>query len=236
MSAKPVAIITGASGGIGAGLTQAFRARGYSVVASSLRKDSSHGDDDVQTVTGDIADPATARQIEATAMDRFGRIDTLVNNAGIFIAKPFTAYTERDFDAITGVNVNGFFYLTQRVIGRMIPQGHGHIVNITASVADQPIASQPAALASLTKGGLSAVTKSLAVELAENGIRVNAVAPGVIDTPMHAAEPHDVSPKSPFERMGDVQDIVQAVLYLESAPFVTGQVLHVDGGTSAGRP
>jgi NAD(P)-dependent dehydrogenase (short-subunit alcohol dehydrogenase family) len=235
MSAKPVAIVTGASQGIGAGLAQAFRARGYDVVATSLRMQPFKGDDDVQTVNGDIADPATAQQIEAAAMDRFGRIDTLVNNAGIFIAKPFIAYTERDFDSMWGVNVEGFFYLTQRVVGRMITQRRGHIVNVTASLIDQPRASQPAALTSLTKGGLASVTKSLAVELAENGIRVNAVAPGVIDTPMHAAEDLDVAPKSPFDRVGKIPDIVDAVLYLESAPFVTGQVLHVDGGSSAGR-
>ena len=234
MNANPVVIITGASRGIGAGLTQAFRARGYAVIATALQMDPFDGDDDVQTLSGDIANPATAQEIEAAAMDRFGRIDTLVNNAGIFISKPFTAYTRPDFDAITGVNVDGFFYLTQRVVGRMIAQGHGHIVNITASLIDQPRASTPAALTSLSKGGLAAVTKSLAVELADKGVRVNAVAPGVIDTPMHAGEEH-VTPKSPFDRMGEVQDIVDAVLYLESAPFVTGQVLHVDGGSSAGR-
>jgi NAD(P)-dependent dehydrogenase (short-subunit alcohol dehydrogenase family) len=232
---KPVAIVTGASHGIGAGVAQAFRARGYAVVATSLHMEPFDGDDDVQTVSGDIADPATAQQIEAAAMDRFGRIDTLINNAGIFIAKPFIAYTKRDFDAMTGVNLDGFFYLTQRVIGRMITQSHGHIVNISASLIDQPRASKPAALTSLTKGGLAAVTKSLAVEFAEKGIRVNAVAPGVIDTPLHASEEHVVPPKSPFDRVGEIPDIVDAVMYLESAPFVTGQVLHVDGGSSAGR-
>jgi NAD(P)-dependent dehydrogenase (short-subunit alcohol dehydrogenase family) len=234
MSANPVAVITGASRGIGAGLTQAFRARGYAVIATALQMDPFDGDDDVQAISGDIANPATAQQIEAAAMDRFGRIDTLVNNAGIFISKPFMAYTKQDFDAVTGVNVDGFFYLTQRVVGRMIAQGHGHVVNITASLIDQPRVSTPAALTSLTKGGLAAVTKALAVELADKGIRVNAVAPGVIDTPMHAGEEH-APPKSPFDRMGEVPDVVGAVLYLESAPFVTGQVLHVDGGSSAGR-
>jgi NAD(P)-dependent dehydrogenase (short-subunit alcohol dehydrogenase family) len=234
MSAKRVVIVTGASQGIGAGLAQAFRSRGYALVATSLKMEPLEGDD-VQTIRGDIADPATAQQIEAAAMDRFGRIDTLINNAGIFIAKPFTAYTKHDFDAITGVNLDGFFHLTQRVVGRMIAKNQGHIVNITASVVDQPRASQPAALASLTKGGLAAVTKALAVELAGKGIRVNAVAPGVISTPMHAGEDHSVRATSPFDRVGEVRDIVEAVLYLESAPFVTGQILHVDGGSSAGR-
>jgi NAD(P)-dependent dehydrogenase (short-subunit alcohol dehydrogenase family) len=234
MSAKKVAIVTGASQGIGAGIAQAFRARGYALVATALTIDPLDGDD-VQTIRGDIAEPVTAQQIEAAAMDRFGRIDTLVNNAGIFISKPFTAYTKRDFDAMTGVNLDGFFYLTQRVVGRMVAQGHGHVVNITASLIDQPRASTPAALASLTKGGLAAVTTSLAVELAEKGIRVNAVAPGVIDTPMHAGEDRSVRATSPFDRTGEVRDVVDAVLYLESAPFVTGQILHVDGGSSAGR-
>ena len=234
MSAKKVAIVTGASQGIGAGLAEAFRSRGYALVATSREIGPLDGDD-VQTVRGDIADPVTAQQIEAAAMDRFGRIDTLINNAGIFIAKPFTAYTKHDFDAITGVNLDGFFYLTQRIVGRMIGQRQGHIVNITASIVDQPRASEPAALASLTKGGLAAVTRALAVELARKGIRVNAVAPGVIGTPMHAGEDPAARAASPFDRTGDVRDIVEAVLYLESAPFVTGQILHVDGGSSAGR-
>jgi NAD(P)-dependent dehydrogenase (short-subunit alcohol dehydrogenase family) len=234
MGAKKVAIVTGASQGIGAGLAQAFRSRGYALVVTSLKMDPLDGDD-VQTIRGDIADPAVAQQIEAAAMDRFGRIDTLINNAGLFIAKPFTAYTKHDFDVMTGVNLHGFFHLTQRIVGRMTAQGQGHIVNITASMVDQPSASRPAALASLTKGGLAAVTKALAVELVGKGIRVNAVAPGVIRTPMHAGEDQPVRATSPLDRTGEVGDIVGAVLYLESAPFVTGQILHVDGGSSAGR-
>ena len=195
---------------IGAGLAQAYRERGYRVVATS--RDIAPQAGDVVTVRGDIADPVTADRIVAAAMDRFGRVDTLVNNAGIFISKPFTEYTLADFEAVTGVNVTGFFHLTQRVIARMLERGSGHVVNITASLADQPRASVPAALASLTKGGLAAVTRSLAVELAKKGIRVNAVAPGTVNTPMHPPETHAALAKlHPLGRLAEVKDPAESV-------------------------
>jgi NAD(P)-dependent dehydrogenase (short-subunit alcohol dehydrogenase family) len=229
-----VAIITGASQGIGAGLVQGYRERGYRVVATS--RDLAPQAGDVVTVRGDLRDPGTADRIVAAAMDRFGRVDTLVNNAGVFLSRPFTEYTVADFEAVTGVNVTGFFHVTQRVVRRMLERGTGHIVNITASLADQPRASVPAALASLTKGGLTAVTRALAVELARKGIRVNAVAPGTVNTPMHPPETHAALAKMhPLGRLAEVKDIVDAVLYLESATFVTGEILHVDGGSSAGQ-
>jgi NAD(P)-dependent dehydrogenase (short-subunit alcohol dehydrogenase family) len=233
-TADRVAIVTGASQGIGAGLVKAYRERGYRVVATSRDIEPQGGD--VLTVRGDIADPATGEKIVAAAMERFGRVDTLVNNAGIYLSKPFVAYTRADFDAITGVNLTGFFHVTQRAVARMLERGRGHVVNITASLVDQPRASVPAALASLTKGGLAAVTRALATELAGKGIRVNAVAPGTIDTPMHPPETHAALAKmQPLGRLGEVRDIVEAVLYLEFATFVTGEILHVDGGSSAGR-
>jgi NAD(P)-dependent dehydrogenase (short-subunit alcohol dehydrogenase family) len=231
---QKVAVITGGSQGIGAGLVKAFRDRDYRVVATSRSIRQSH-DPDIVAVSGDIGDPATAERIVEAADARFGRIDTLVNNAGIFIAKPFTDYTAQDFSAKIATNLAGFFHVTQRVVAGMLKQGSGHIVNITTSLTDQPIAGVPSALANLTKGGLNSATKALAIEYAEKGIRVNAVSPGIIETPMHAPQTHAfLAGLHPVRRMGDVRDIVQAVLYLESAGFVTGEILHVDGGQSAG--
>ncbi|MFJ4033703.1 SDR family NAD(P)-dependent oxidoreductase [Streptomyces griseoluteus] len=229
---QKVAIVTGASQGIGADLTAAYRKQGYAVVATSRAIAPA---DDIVTVRGDIADPATAERVVAAAVERFGRIDTLVNNAGVFVAKPFTDYTQEDFDTVTGVNVTGFFHITQLAIGQMLAQGGGHIVNITTSLVDNADARVPSALASLTKGGLQSVTKSLAIEYATRGIRVNAVAPGTIKTPMHPLESHQtLAGLHPVGRMGESRDIVDAVLYLQNAPFVTGEILHVDGGMSAG--
>ena len=231
---RKVAIITGASQGIGADLVRGFRERNYRVIANS-RAITPSSDPDILNVAGDIVDPATAERIVAQGLDRFGRIDTLVNNAGIFIAKPFVDYTEDDFAAIVAINLGGFFRLTRRAIAEMARQGSGHVVQITTSLVDHPNSSVPSALASLTKGGLNAVTKSLAIEYAARGIRVNAVSPGIVKTPMHPTETHAfLSKLHPLGRMGEIGDIVDAVLYLENAPFVTGEILHVDGGQSAG--
>jgi NAD(P)-dependent dehydrogenase (short-subunit alcohol dehydrogenase family) len=231
---QKVAIITGASQGIGEGLVKAYRDRNYRVVANS-RSIKPSSDPDIVTVAGDIADPKTAERIVSAAIERFGRIDTLVNNAGIFVAKPFTDYTDEDFTSVLAINVGSFFQVTKRVAAEMLKQGSGHIVQITTSLIDHANSSVPSVLASLTKGGLNAATKSLAIEYASRGIRVNAVAPGVIKTPMHAPETHEfLANLHPVRRMGETRDIVDAVLFLESAPFVTGEILHVDGGQSAG--
>jgi NAD(P)-dependent dehydrogenase (short-subunit alcohol dehydrogenase family) len=234
MSTQKVVVITGASQGIGAGLVKAFRDRNYRVIANS-RSIKPSDDPNVLAVAGDIADAATAKQIVAEGLRRFGRIDTLVNTAGIFIAKPFVDYSDADFTAMIGVNLAGFFRVTQLVIAAMVRQGSGHIVNITTSLVDHPNSQVPSVLASLTKGGLNSATKSLAIEFAARGIRVNAVSPGIIKTPMHAVEMHDAFARlHPVGRMGDIADIVDTVLFLESAGFVTGEILHVDGGQNAG--
>ncbi len=233
-SEQKVAIVTGASQGIGAALVRGFRDRDYRVVANS-RAIAPSSDPDVLTVAGDVADPATAERVVSEALKRFGRIDTLVNNAGIFIAKPFTDYTDEDYARILGINLTGFFHLTRRVAREMLKQGSGHIVQITTTLVEHANSKVPSALASLTKGGLNAATKSLAIEFAGRGVRVNAVSPGVIRTPMHGPETHEFLAKlHPMGHMGETSDIVDAVLYLERAPFVTGEILHVDGGQSAG--
>jgi len=235
MSAEgKVVVITGASQGIGAGLVHGFLDRGARVVANSrsIRPEAS---ENVLTVVGDIADPAVAERVIAEAVAKFGRVDTLINNAGVFVAKPFTDYTEADFAHVTSVNLAGFFYVTQAAVRQMLRQQSGHIVNLTTTLVGQPVKSVPSAMASLTKGGLDAVTRSLAIEFADRGIRVNAVAPGVIKTPMHAPETHAfLAGLHPVGRMGEIQDIIEAVMYLDAAPFVTGETLHVDGGAHAG--
>jgi NAD(P)-dependent dehydrogenase (short-subunit alcohol dehydrogenase family) len=231
-----VAIITGASRGIGAALVQAYCNLGYKVIANSRTIGRSRRPE-IHTVTGDIADPATGQRLVEVAVSRFGRIDTLINNAGVFLARPFIAYTQQDYDLITSVNTLGFFHTTRRVIPHMLTQaGGGHIVNVSTALAEQGQSGIPAALTALTKGGLLAATKSLAIEYAGRGIRVNAISPGVIDTPMHngvdAASAY--AGTHPQNRIGVVADIVHGALYLENAPFVTGEILHIDGGQSAG--
>lgn len=229
-----VVVITGASQGIGAGLVQGFHERGYRVVANS-RSIKPVDERQILNVAGDIADPQVAERVVKQAVERFGRIDTLINNAGIFISKPFIDYTAEDFASVMAVNVAGFFHISQQAARQMLKQGSGHIVNVTTSLVDQPIAGVPAAMASLTKGGLDAVTRGLTIEYAGRGIRVNAVSPGIIKTPMHPENTHDFLAKlHPMQRLGEVQEIVDAVLYLDQAAFVTGEVLHVDGGQHAG--
>jgi NAD(P)-dependent dehydrogenase (short-subunit alcohol dehydrogenase family) len=232
---QKVVVITGASQGIGAGLVRAYRDRDYRVVATS-RSIKASADPDIHTVDGDISKPETADRIVREGIERFGRIDSLVNNAGVFLAKPFVEMTQEDYDHNLGVNVAGFFHITQRAAAEMLKQGSGHIVSITTSLVDQPMVGMPSALASLTKGGLNAVTRSLAMEFSRSGVRVNAVSPGVIKTPMHPVETHStLAGLHPVGRMGEIRDVVDAVLYLENAGFITGEILHVDGGQNAGR-
>jgi NAD(P)-dependent dehydrogenase (short-subunit alcohol dehydrogenase family) len=229
-----VAIITGGSQGIGAGLVAAYRRRDWAVVANSRTIKPSE-DGAVLTISGDISEPATTDRIIGEALDRFGRIDTLINNAGIFIAKPFTDYTADDYASVVAVNLTGFFTLTQRAIAEMLKRSGGHIVNITTTLADYPNSSVPSVLAALTKGGVASATKSLAIEYASRGIRVNAVSPGVIQTPMNAPGTYDaLATLHPVGRLGQVSDIVDGILFLESSPFITGEILHIDGGQSAG--
>jgi len=230
-----VAIVTGASQGIGEALVAGYRKLGYAVVANS-RSISESDDPMVVAVAGDIAESGVGQRLVDAAVEHFGRVDTVVNNAGIFIAKPFTEYTDADYDAVTGVNSRGFFELTRAAIRTMESQGDGgHVVTISTSLVDHANSQVPSALASLTKGGLNAATKALAIEYGTRGIRANAVALGTIRTPMHAPETHEfLSALHPVGHMGDISDVVDAVLYLENATFVTGEILHVDGGQSAG--
>src|SRR5882762_1936619 len=235
MSAEQkVAVITGASRGIGAALVKAYLDRNYRVVATA-RSVKPTSNADILAVPGDIADRKTAERAISEGLARFGRIDTLINNAGVFVAKPFTQYTGADYAAVLGVNLTGFFHITQLAIAEMEKRQSGHVVQITTSLVEHANSQVPSVLASLTKGGLSAATRSLAIEYAKRGIRVNAVAPGVIKTPMHPVETHaQLAELHPLGRMGQISEIVDAILYLESAGFVTGETIHVDGGQSAG--
>jgi NAD(P)-dependent dehydrogenase (short-subunit alcohol dehydrogenase family) len=239
MTTTKTAIVTGASSGIGLGMTTALLERGYRVVANSRRITESGTlapSEDLALVDGDIASPETAHRIVETAVRRFGTVDLLVNNAGVFIPKPFTDYTTEDFERLVSTNLAGFLYVTQKAVRQMKQQGTGHVVNITTTLADQPIAGVPAAIPVLTKGGLNAVTAALAIEFAGEGIRFNAIGAGIIDTPMHKPETHGfLRTLHPIQRIGTVSEIVDAVLYLTDATFVTGEVLHVDGGAHAGK-
>jgi NAD(P)-dependent dehydrogenase (short-subunit alcohol dehydrogenase family) len=233
-------IVTGASQGIGSGLVKAFLERDYSVVANSRKIEKSGTfapSEKLALVDGDIGEAATAAKIVDLAISKFRSIDALINNAGIFFVKPFINYTAQDFRTLASTNLEGFIYITQLAIKQMLVQkSGGSIVSITTTMVDHPIAGIDASVPMMTKGGLEAVTRSLAMEYAKEGIRVNAVAPGVVDTPMHKDDPEDLLKSlSPMGRIVDVQDIVEAVLYLTEARLVTGEVLHVDGGAHVGK-
>jgi NAD(P)-dependent dehydrogenase (short-subunit alcohol dehydrogenase family) len=232
---RRVAIITGGSQGIGASLVAGYLGRGWAVVANA-RTIGPSADPGVLTVEGDIAKPATADRIVEGALERFGRIDTLVNNAGVFVSKPFTDYTAADYALLTGVNLGGFFWLTQRVIAEMVRRYGGHVVNVSATLAEVANSHAPSVLAALTKGGLAAATRSLAVEYASRGIRVNAVSPGIIQTPVYRADSYEELSDQlpPLGRVGQVSDVAAGVLFLESSPYITGEILHIDGGQTAG--
>jgi len=235
MGQQKVAIVTGASQGIGAGVVAAYRKNGFAVVATS-RNIQPSSDQDVLAVAGDIRERAVAERVVAAALERYGRIDTLINNAGIFIGKPFTEYTADDFSNMVEVNLAGFFHITQLTLPHMLAQRSGHIVQITTTLVHQAIAGADAGLAMLTKGGLDAVTRGLAIEYAKTGVRVNNIAPGIIKTPMHPEATHAaLAGMHPMGRMGEVSEIADAILYLENASFVTGETINVDGGQHAGR-
>ena len=232
---RKVAIVTGGSQGIGAGIVEGYRHHGWAVVATA-RTITRAADPDFLAIAGDLSDPSTADRIVDETLGTFGRIDTLINNAGVYVSKPFVEYTSNDYAAVIGVNLTGFFRLTQLAIAHMLERRTGHIVNITTTLVDVADSSAPSALTALTKGGLAAATRSLAVEYASRGIRVNAVSPGVIQTPVHPAGSYaDLGTQlPPLGHVGQVSDIVGAILFLESSPFVTGEILHVDGGQIAG--
>jgi NAD(P)-dependent dehydrogenase (short-subunit alcohol dehydrogenase family) len=235
MSGKKTAIVTGASGGIGAGLVEGFLREGYSVVATSRgpnRELITSGN--LVLLDGDIGKQQTAADAVEAAINNFGTIDVLVNNAGIFRTKPFTDFTTQDFEALVSTNLLGFFYITQRTVKEMLKQKSGCVVSITAALADRPIAGVDGSVSMLTKGGLNSATQNLAIEYAKDGIRFNAVAPGVVDTPMHRDDPND-STLQPTMKKATVRDIVDAVLYLAQACHVSGEILHVDGAAPARR-
>jgi NAD(P)-dependent dehydrogenase (short-subunit alcohol dehydrogenase family) len=238
-SIRKTVIVTGASQGIGAGVANLFLERGYNVVANSRRiseKNELQRSDNLALVDGDVALPLTADKIVETALKRFGAVDVLVNNAGMFISKPFTDYTSEDFRALSSTNIEGFLYITQGVIRQLLSKKNpGSVVNITASLADHPLAALPASVAMITKGGINAISLSLALEYAKNGIRVNAIAPGVVDTPLLAGVPKDfLRSLSPSAQIGASKDIAEAALYLSEATQVTGEILHVNGGSHVG--
>lgn len=231
---RKVVVVTGASRGLGEAIVKAYRDRNYRVVGTS-RSITPSSDPDFLAIRGEIADPETGRRVIDAALERFGRVDTLINNAGIFIPGPFEKYTEQNYRDVLATNLSGFFFITQHALKAMLKRGSGHVVQITTTLVEHANSSVPAVLASLTKGGLTAATRGLAIEYASRGIRVNAVAPGMIKTPLHAPETFEaVAALHPLKRMGEPEDIAQAILYLEDATFVTGEILHVDGGQIAG--
>ena len=238
-SNQKLVIVTGASQGIGAGVAQSFLDRDYNVVANSRNITKANpfaASANVALVDGDIADPRTAAKIVDTAVSRFGRIDVLVNNAGIFIPKPFTEYTTEDFDTLVSTTLAGFLYVSQLTVKQMLRQKSGSIVNVSTTLVDQPIAGVGASVQIMVKGALNAVTRALAIEYAKEGIRVNTVALGVINTPMHKPETHDfLKGLHPVGRIGEIKEVVDAILFLTDATFTTGEILHVDGGAHAGK-
>jgi NAD(P)-dependent dehydrogenase (short-subunit alcohol dehydrogenase family) len=237
MPDKKTAIVTGASGGIGAGLVEGFLSKGYNVVATSLHASKSlSASPSLVLVDGDIGEQETAANVVQAAITRYGSIDVLVNNAGIFRIKPFTEFTTEDFNALVSTNLLGFLYITQLAVKQMLKQKSGDVVTITASLVDQPYAGENASVSMITKGGLNAVTRSLAIEYAKAGIRFNAVAPGVVDTPLHKNDSKEIMKTfQPMGKIVEVQDIFDAVFYLAEAGQVTGEIIHVDGGAHAGR-
>jgi NAD(P)-dependent dehydrogenase (short-subunit alcohol dehydrogenase family) len=236
---QKTAIVTGASQGIGAALVEAFLKRGYSVVANSRNITKANpfpASPSLALVDGDIGDPKIAAKIVDTAVSRFGRVDVLINNAGIFIPKPFTEYTTEDLNALVSTTLAGFLYVSQLSVRQMLEQKSGSIVNISTSLVDQPIAGIPVTVQVMAKGSLDAVTRALAIEYAKDGIRVNTVALGTIKTPMHKPETYEfLNGLHPVGRMGEVKEVVDAVLFLTDATFTTGEILHVDGGVHAGK-
>jgi NAD(P)-dependent dehydrogenase (short-subunit alcohol dehydrogenase family) len=239
MTSKQTVIVTGASQGIGAAIVQLFLDRGYNVVATSrsVSKAGFASSPNLALVDGDISQAATAENVAQTAIAEFGSINHVVNNAGIFSSKPFTDYTVDEFRSFVSINLEGFIFITQRAVRQMLSQGTGgSVTTITASLADNPIAGIPASLPMITKGGLEAITLSLASEYAKNNIRFNAVAPGTVDTPLHKNNPKDfMKTLSPMGTVADAKDIAEAVVYMTEARHVTGEVLHVDGGAHVGR-
>lgn len=234
MSGKKTAIVTGASGGIGAGLVEGFLGQGYNVIATSHKANRNHtASNSLVLLEGDIAKQQTASQAVEAAINTFGTVDVLVNNAGIFLNKPFLDFTIEDFDALVSTNLLGFFYITQRTVQEMLKQKSGCVLTITAALADRPIAGTNGSISMITKGGLNSATQNLATEYAKDGIRFNAVAPGVVNTPMHPDDPNDTT--QPVVKKATVKDIVDAVLYLAQAGHVSGEILHVDGAAPSRR-
>jgi len=235
---RKTAIVTGASQGIGAGLVEAFLKRGYNVVANSrhiIKGNPFAASQNLALVDGDIGDRTTAAKIVGSAVSKFGRIDVLINNAGIFISKPFTEYTTEDFNSLVSTTLAGFLYLSQLAVKQMLKQKSGNIINVSTTLVDQPIVGVEAAVQIMLKGGLNAVTR-LAIEYAKEGIRVNTISAGVINTPMHKPETHNfLKGLQPVGRIGEVKEVVDAALFLIDATFTSGEVLHVDGGAHAGK-